>query len=127
MKNIKEDFFNDELQDDAIIIPSDGGEKFEMNGISITLKVTSEITRDQLGIYEIILAPMAIGAKLHYHRFMDETFIVTQGVLTIQAGPEEYKATVGTTAYIPRFTPHGFRNDTKEEVKIILIFNPAQK
>lgn len=126
-KNIKIDYFNDVLEDKAVIIKPNEGEKFEMNGLSITFKVTSEISNDQLGVYEIVLAPMAIGAKLHYHRFMDETFIVNEGVLTMQVADREYQAEPGTVAYVPKFTPHGFRNDTNEEVKLTLLFNPSQK
>lgn len=121
------DVFNDTLVDKALILRPDEGETFSMNGLSLTLKVTSENSNDQLGLYAIKLAPMAIGAKLHYHRFMDETFIVNKGTLTIQTGTEEVAATPGTVVYAPRFTPHGFRNDTNEEVWLTLLFNPAQK
>lgn len=124
---MKTNYFNDQLENKAVIIQPNEGERFEMNGLSFTFKVTSEISNDQLGVYEIVLAPMAIGAKLHYHRFMDETFIVTQGILTIQAGDKEFNAVSGTVTYVPRFTPHGFRNDTNEEVKLVLLFNPSQK
>lgn len=121
------DYFNDVLEDKSILIKPNEGETFGMNGIDLTLKVTSEISNDQLGVYEIVLDPKAIGAKLHYHRFMDETFIVNEGVLTIQAGDKEHNAVPGTVVYVPRFTPHGFRNDTDEKVKLTLLFNPSQK
>ncbi len=122
-----ENYFEDQLENKAVIISPDKGEKLELNTISITFKVTSELSNDQLGVYEISLPPMAIGAKLHYHRFMDETFIVNKGTLTIQVGDKEYQAKPETVAYIPRFTPHGFKNDTNETVKLTLIFNPSQK
>lgn len=124
---MKPDYFNDKLENKASIIQPNEGEKLELSTIAITFKVTSEMSNDQLGVYEITLPPMAIGAKLHYHRFMDETFIVNQGELTIQVGKEEYKAKPGTVAYVPRFTPHGFKNDTDKTVKLTLIFNPSQK
>ncbi|MRI01674.1 cupin domain-containing protein [Kriegella sp. EG-1] len=124
---MKPDYFNDQLENKASIIQPNEGEKLELSTIAITFKVTSEMSNDQLGVYEIMLPPMAIGAKLHYHRFMDETFIVNQGELTIQVGKEEYKAKPGTVAYVPRFTPHGFKNDTDKTVKLTLIFNPSQK
>lgn len=121
------DFFNDQLTNNASIIQPNEGEKLELNTIAITFKVTSKMSNDQLGIYEISLPPMAIGAKLHYHRFMDETFIVNKGILTMQVGDKEYQANPGTVAYIPRFTPHGFKNDTNETVTLTLVFNPSQK
>ncbi|AUP77940.1 cupin domain-containing protein [Flavivirga eckloniae] len=127
MTNQKENYFEDELENNASIIKPNEGEKLELNTISITFKVTSEMSNDQLGVYEIFLPPMAIGAKLHYHRFMDETFIVDEGVLTMQVGDKEFPAEPGTVAYVPKFTPHGFKNDTNEPVKLTLIFNPSQK
>lgn len=129
MNEEKIDYFNDTLEDKGIIILPDQGESFEMNGLQFTFKVTSEISNDQLGVYEIVLKPRAIGARLHYHRFMDETFIVQKGVLTVLVGPEGKKYEVGpdTVIYAPRLTPHGFQNDTDEEVKVSLLFNPSQK
>ncbi len=124
---MKTDYFNDQLEDKAVLIKPNEGERYEIGGNSFTFKVTSTISNDQLGVYEIVLAPMAIGAKLHYHRYMDETFIVTKGILTFQTGDKEFQAEAGSVAYAPRFSPHGFRNDTNEEVKLILIFNPSSK
>ena len=124
---MKTDYFNDQLEDKAVIINPTEGERYEIGGNSFTFKVTSDISNDQLGVYEIVLAPMSIGAKLRYHRYMDETFIVTKGVLTFQTGNKEFLAKPGTVAYAPRFSPHRFRNDTNEEVKLMLIFNPSSK
>lgn len=121
------DYFNDQLEDRAVIIDTNQGESFSANGMTLTFKVTSELSNDQLGVYEIILGPKAIGAKLHYHRFMDETFIVNEGQLTLQLKDKEVKLEPGAVAYAPRFTPHGFRNDTDKEVKLTLLFNPSQK
>jgi quercetin dioxygenase-like cupin family protein len=123
---MKKDFFNDNLENKAVILHPEEGEAFHMNGVTLTFKVTSEISNDQLGVYDIVLAPGVIGAKLHYHRFMDETFIVTQGVITMQTQDGEVEAKAGTVVYIPRFTPHGFSNNSTEEAKLILLFNPAQ-
>ncbi|MDO5968439.1 cupin domain-containing protein [Flavivirga aquimarina] len=127
MKTNKENYFEDSLTNKASIINPNEGKKLELNTTSITFKVTSDMSNDQLGVYEILLSPMAIGAKLHYHRFMDETFIINEGILTLQVANKEYQAQPGAVAYVPRFTPHGFRNDTNKIVKLTLIFNPSQK
>ncbi|MGX1928179.1 cupin domain-containing protein [Flagellimonas sp. 2504JD4-2] len=127
MNTTKENYFEDSLEDNASIVKPNEGERLDLNTISITFKVTSEMSNDQLGIYEITLPPMAIGAKLHYHRFMDETFIVNEGVLTIQVAEDEYQAQPGTVVYVPKFTPHGFKNDTNKPVKLTLVFNQSQK
>jgi len=127
MNKANENYFEDALNGQASIITPEEGEKLELNTISITFKVTSKMSNDQLGVYEIVLPPMAIGAKLHYHRFMDETFIVNEGILTLQTGQDEVRAKPGTVVYVPRFTPHGFKNDTNQTVKLTLLFNPSQK
>jgi len=125
--NKEPNYFEDELVDNAKIFGPGEGEGLNLNGTSVTFKVTSELSNNQLGIYEISLPPKTIGAKLHYHRFMDETFIVNQGTPTFEVGDSQYIAKPGTVAYVPRFTPHGFRNDTDETVKLMLIFNPSEK
>lgn len=125
--NHKTDFFNDTLENKVVVVPPEQGETYNMNGGAYTFKVTSEDTGDQLGIYEIVLEPKTKGANLHYHRFMDETFVVSEGELTLLLGNKIQKATKGTVAYIPRFTPHGFRNDSDDTVKVLLIFNPSMK
>ncbi|RDY57691.1 cupin domain-containing protein [Flagellimonas nanhaiensis] len=127
IQDLKEDYFNDLLEDNATIILPEEGEELALNDIRFTFKVTSEMSNGQLGVYTIALAPMAIGAKPHYHRFMDEIFIVDKGLLTLQVGQKEFQASPGAIVYVPRFTPHGFRNDTDEEVRLTLLFNPSQK
>ncbi len=121
------DYFNDQLENNGLVIRAEDGETLEANGMKLTFKVTSELSNDQLGLYEIRLAPGAIGARLHYHRFMDETFVVTQGQLTLELLHETHQLNPGEVAYAPRFTPHGFRNDSQEEVRLMLLFNPSQK
>jgi len=120
------DFFNDVLEDKATILFPGQGETLSVNGGSMVLKITSPMSKDQLGLYEITLPPRTIGAQLHYHRFMDEAFIVTKGVLTVGFMDGEKAAPEGTVIYVPRFTPHGFRNNSDEPVTMLLLFTPGQ-
>lgn len=119
------DYFTDDLKDrSAIFLPGEG-EILSLKGGQVALKVTSGLTRDQLGVYEISLAPATVGAQLHYHRFMDETFIVTRGVLTVDFTDRAIEAPEGTVIYAPRLTPHGFRNNSSQDVTVMLLFNPG--
>ena len=80
MTKTLEQYLKDELTTDRATVFGPGqGEILNINGGRITLKVTSSISRDQLGVYEIYLEPGTVGAQLHYHRYMDETFVVTTG------------------------------------------------
>ncbi len=121
------DYLNDKLENRAKIIKPDDGEHLVLDNVSTNLMLTSEHTNDQLGIYYITLGAGAVGAKPHYHRFMDETFMVREGIVTVQVGEEEHKLQKGDIVYVPRFTPHGFKNDQQSEAKVTLIFNPAAK
>lgn len=120
-------FNSDILIDRSIIRFSGEGRTLSLDGSSILFKITSEDSNDRLGVYEVTIAPGKTGAQLHYHRYMDETFIITQGTLTVQLSEHEENVAAGGVVYVPRFTPHGFRNNTEEPVKLILVFNPAQK
>jgi quercetin dioxygenase-like cupin family protein len=120
-------FLNDPLQDRSVVFSPGEGKRIPIQGGAITFKVTSEISNDQLGIYEISLEAGVVGAQLHFHRFMDETFIVNDGVLTVNHGESKVEAKAGSVVYVPRFTPHGFANNSKQPVTLTLIFNPAQQ
>lgn len=120
-------YLTDTLTDRAVVFRPDEGVVLRAKGATVTLKVTSDLSNDQLGIYEIELAPGVVGAKLHYHRFMDETFIVTRGVLRAQHGSQSIDAEEGSVIYLPRFTPHGFANISAKPVRLTLVFNPAAR
>lgn len=120
-------FLEDKIEDKAVVFEPKQGKVLQIKGGSITLKVTSSISNDQLGVYEISLEPGVVGAQLHFHRFMDETFIVNEGSLTVSHGRTEVEARAGSVIYVPRFTPHGFANRSDRPVTLTLIFNPAQQ
>lgn len=119
-------YLEDTLEDRAVVVRSEEGEHINAAGGEIILKITSNMTKDQLGIYEIRLMPGVTGAQLHYHRYMDETFIVTKGKMTVQLNGKEITAEQGSIVYVPRMTPHGFGNTSDEEAVIMLLFNPGQ-
>lgn len=127
MLDLKIDYLKDTLLDNSVIWNQGEGETLTLPNGSISLKVTSGHTMDRLGIYEINLKPHTVGANLHYHRYMDEIFLVTEGTLTVMHGEQTNTVTAGGTVFVPRFTPHGFRNDSDKEVKLMLIFNPAMQ
>ncbi|HEY3897017.1 MAG TPA: cupin domain-containing protein [Chthoniobacter sp.] len=119
-------YSKDDLVDRAKVVGPKEGHAIRFKGATITFKVTSETSNDQIGVYEISLEPNKLGAPLHFHRFMDETFIVREGTLCVQHGREEVDAKAGSVIYIPRFTPHGFRNRSEAPVTFNLVFNPGQ-
>ena len=120
-------FLNDPLEDKAVIFGPKDGKLLSIRGGTITLKVTSAISNDQLGVYEISLEPGVVGAQLHFHRYTDETLLINEGTLTVSHGQSKVEAITGSVIYVPRFTPHGFANNSDRPVTLTLIFNPAQQ
>jgi len=115
----------DELVDRAAVFAPGQGEALEIKGGRITLKVTSSISNDQLGVYEIVLEAGVVGAQMHFHRYTDETFIVMDGTLAVTHGKTKVQAKAGSVIHVPRFTPHAFGNESDKPVTLMLIFNPA--
>jgi quercetin dioxygenase-like cupin family protein len=120
------DYLNDTLTDRAVIFPPGAGEVIHLSSGVLTFKVTSQLSNDQLGVYEINLQAKSTGAKMHFHRFMDETFLINKGILTVMLLGREVEMEEGSVIYIPRFTPHGFRNDSDNATTLTLVFHPGQ-
>ena len=124
---MKEDVFNDKLENNAAIILPGDGERIQAGAGSCTFKVTSQMSGGRLGIYEIVVPPKTEGARMHFHRYMDEVFIVKQGVLTVELSDGIHHLPQGSTVNVPRFTPHSFSNTSDELLIITLIFNPSEQ
>lgn len=119
------DAVQQEWNNDAVIVPYSENEQFESHGNILTVIVSTTITGNQFGLYDIEMKPKARGPKLHYHKLMDETFVVREGTLTVLTAQGEMKAEAGTVIHLPRLTVHGYNNDTDGLVKITMVFNPG--
>ena len=124
---MKKDYLKDELNAQSYVWKSGEGKEIEINKSTIRFKLTSELSNDQLGIYELTLQPKTTGAQLHYHRFMDETFVVMEGEVRIHSIDSTQVLGKGDIAFFPKFTPHGFENETEQTARVLIIFNPAMK
>lgn len=114
-----------EWNDNAIIVPSDEKEQFNSNGNLLKIVVPTNITNNQYGLYDIEMEPAARGPKLHYHKMMDETFIIREGTLTVLTAKGPIKAGAGAVIHIPRLSVHGYNNDSDDRVKMTMVFNPG--
>ncbi len=114
-----------EWNDDAVIVPSTRHEQFQSHGNKLKVIVPTSVTNNQYGLYDIEMEPKARGPKLHYHKLMDETFIIREGTLTVLTAGGETKVQAGTVIYVPRLSVHGYHNDSDTVVKMTMIFNPG--
>lgn len=114
-----------EWNDDALIVPSNKSEQFQSHGNILKVVIPTTLTNNQYGLYDIEMEAKARGPKLHYHKEMDETFIIREGTLTILTEKGEVKAEAGTVIHIPRLSVHGYNNNSDSVVKMTMIFNPG--
>jgi quercetin dioxygenase-like cupin family protein len=119
MKNL----LSKEWNDDSIIVPSHKNEQFQSHGNKLKIIVPTTLTNNHYGLYEIEMEANARGPKLHYHKEMDETFIIREGILTVLTANGEMKAEAGTVIHIPRLSVHGYNNNSDGIVKMTMIFN----
>lgn len=114
-----------EWNDDAVIVPSSKNEQFHSHGNVLKVIVPTTLTNNQYGLYEIEMEANARGPKLHYHKEMDETFIIREGILTVLTAKGEVTAEAGSVIHIPRLSVHGYNNNSDGIVKMTMIFNPG--
>ncbi len=114
-----------EWNDDALIVPSFKSEQFQSHGNILKVIVPTTLTNNQYGLYDIEMEANARGPKLHYHKKMDETFIIREGTLTVLTDKGEVMAEAGTVIHIPRLSVHGYNNNSDGIVKMTMIFNPG--
>ena len=105
----------------AILLCGDG-EHLNVIGDSQTIKLDGVMTN---GLFAMIEQNNDEGARvpLHVHTREDESFYLCEGEVTFQVGEIEILALAGTTVYLPRGVPHGFR--VNKPARAILCLYPA--
>lgn len=109
----------------GLIVHPAEGEKIHAPGIDCTFKVTSKDSSGKIAVYELTLQPNHEAVQLHFHKQINETFIVTKGTLTVQLDDEQIQAGKGSIIHIPSLARHAFGNNSNSEVKVLLVFTPA--
>lgn len=82
------------------------------------IKVSSEETHGTLSVVEDLL-PAGRATPYHVHRHDDETFHLLAGEVTFYSGTQKFRGTAGTTVFLPRDIPHGFRADTVARILVV--------
>ena len=93
-------------------------------GGPLTFKVSGEDTGGALTAFENVI-PAGEGPPLHTHENEDEAWYVIEGPLRFLIGEEESSAEKGSFVFVPRGTPHTFRNGGDEEARILVLFTPS--
>jgi uncharacterized cupin superfamily protein len=85
---------------------------------------TAAETRNTHFAFEAIEPPGG-GPPLHTHANEDEFFLVLEGEMTFYVGGKVSRAIEGQTAFVPRRVPHCFKNCSKRESRVLVMFTPG--
>jgi quercetin dioxygenase-like cupin family protein len=65
--------------------------------------------------------PAGRATPYHVHRHEDEAFYLLEGEFTFFSGTRKFTGTAGTTVFLPRNIPHGFRADTAGKMLLLTV------
>ena len=106
------------------VLPGEGTSVPGPAGGLLTFKARGEDTDGRLLAIENVIAPLD-GPPLHSHGHEDESWYVIEGTLRFQLGEHEAEAPQGSFVFVPRGTPHAFRNIGDAPARILVVFTPS--
>jgi mannose-6-phosphate isomerase-like protein (cupin superfamily) len=110
---------------EAFVVPPGAGDQLPgPAGGLVTFKARAIETAGTFTALENTIAP-GMGPGLHLHQREDEMYYVLEGFLRFRAGAREFDAPAGSFVFIPRTTPHCFRNDGGIEARLLVMFTPS--
>jgi quercetin dioxygenase-like cupin family protein len=98
------------------------GERRWFLGTLATIRVAGEAVDGRFALIEFLF-PLRASPPRHTHP-QDESYIVLDGCLTIEAGDKRFTLEAGATAVVPMTVPHTFRVDS-ETARVLVLSTPA--
>jgi len=98
--------------------------RYGPGGAVYKIVATAAETRNTHFAFEAIEPPGG-GPPLHTHANEDEFFLVLEGEMTFYVGGKVTRAIEGQTAFVPRRVPHCFKNCSKRESRVLVMFTPG--
>lgn len=111
----------------AVPVAPNGGESLRFLGAStLRLKLDEASSGGDLMFYEYVSEPGVAGAPQHIHHSHDETFYVADGTYEFSIGHDTLRLIKGGFLFVPRGTPHTFRNSGDDLGCIVGTFTPGR-
>jgi quercetin dioxygenase-like cupin family protein len=99
------------------------GARLRALGVALTPKVTADQTNNAYAIFEAELPP---GAGVPAQRGRDDLVLyVLEGELVLAVDWREHRAPAGACAFVPRGTPHAYRNAGRRPARALLVHAPG--
>ena len=86
--------------------------------------VTGQQTNDRYALWHATVPPGG-GPPPHIHTKEIEIFYILKGSLSLFDDGERVVATAGTTAILPKGSRHWFKNESNDEVELLIAIAPA--
>jgi mannose-6-phosphate isomerase-like protein (cupin superfamily) len=106
------------MTEPTFLMPGEG-ENFEMTGLSLSLKATSESTDGGFFLAETVVGAGYPGPPLHVHHELTDMFYVLEGTLTFQIGEQTVEGPPGTFVCAPPGVRHTFSNPSSEPARFL--------
>ena len=107
-----------------IQIPGDGGNKLNVLGIPMVIRIHGRDTGGVLSVVESVEQP-GEGPPPHIHHREDETFQILEGEYEWNVGGKTFIAQKGTTIFAPRGIPHTYRYVGQTPGRLMCVITPA--
>jgi quercetin dioxygenase-like cupin family protein len=98
------------------------GEQLWFLGTLATIKLAGEASGGRFALIEFVF-PRGASPPLHTHP-QDESYVVLEGLLTLQAGDRRFRLEPGAAAVAPMGVPHTFRVDS-DTARVLVLSTPA--
>ncbi len=96
---------------------------FELPSTIVAYRAVAADTGGAFSLFEGRIAPRQ-GSPLHSHPD-DEAFLILEGSFEFQVGDQRLRRGPGEFAFVPKQTPHAFRNTGEDEGRLLFITLPA--
>lgn len=103
--------------------PSRTEQVFEVPSTIVAYRAVTADTGGAFSLFEGRIAPRQ-GPPLHSHPD-DEAFLILEGSFEFQVGDQRLRRGPGEFAFVPKQTPHAFRNTGEAEGRLLFITLPA--
>src|SRR5437763_14533911 len=98
------------------------GERLWFLGTLATIRIPGEAVGGRYALIEFLF-PQHASPPLHTHP-QDESYVVLEGRLTVQAGERRFALESGAAAVVPMGVAHTFRVDS-DSARVLVLSTPA--
>jgi len=107
-----------------VVAPSEGPVWDMLPGRPVAFKLLCDQTGGSIAVFEEVVPPRG-GTSLHIHRDSDEVIHIVNGEFTVRLGERSQNVPAGAWIFIPRGSPHGWRNCGRQDARAFFIFTPG--